>query len=507
MPINVDVSRGRLRLHSQSGLPLAILNELQELGYDVKNSQRRVLLANRIDHIEQLEQIPDIRWNWSEYAWAVSAGMSLRPLGPTDTDSNEPWDWQEKGRDWLLNNKRTILSHGVGLGKTKTAIDAAETITFANEPIYVICPKPIIPAWRAEIVQWAKYPNRFLVTNYEQAHRIKGYSPVLILDEAHRLRNRNSKRRKTIFRLALRCDYVFMLTAAPIQNHFRDIWSLLNILYPKRFPSYWQFVREFYQVYPGHWTMFHIGPQRNKIKAEKLLSDYCQSFPRSLAFPDEDVHYDVRRFELGSKHRAIYDEIESGSLEAIEKAGIQDVLAKVTRLRQAAISPKLINDEWPIGDLIPFAEHIIKENEQAGPFIVFSEFNEPLRLLRKQVSPIAADFKYSSYTGENPQWREKTRIAFCDGEFQPLFANTKAGGEGLSFAAKDAQALFISLWYNPETIKSCIGRLTRGEPRDVQVFVLCPTNTIMERVIDIIVNKEQEVRLNKTGLTQLMRGR
>lgn len=509
--ITVSLYKGRFCLRSKLPFPQAFQDALRDLGYDLKNP-RRVTLANRIDHISDLEGVSNLTWQWGRQALSLFTGLDVANGVATSYELHMPedpgpWWWQSYGRGWLVQNKRAILSHAVGTGKTKTAIMAAESVLDEFFKILVICPKPIIPSWKSEIQRWAQDPDRFRVINYESAHRASGKFGVLILDELHRLRNHRSKRRGLIADFAGKCPYVFGLSASPIQNHFHDIYSTLNLLAPRSFPSYWQFVREFYRVYPTEWSTHTIGGFRDekRDRADLLLRRYCQSLSRDQLIGNEEINYDIRRFSLLRDHRSAYDGIDKGESEAFDATNIHDILAKVTRLRQAAISPSLIDPSWPLGDTIPLAAHIIQENLKNGPFVVFSELNGALHGLADYM--FESNDEYCWYTGENPKEREYNREQFVAQEApwsKIIFANIKAGGEGLSFHTEGVQCLFLSLWYNPETIRQAIGRLTRDKPTDVNVFVLCPEDTISERIIQIILEKDSEVRMSKDSLKELM---
>jgi SNF2 family DNA or RNA helicase len=50
----------------------------------------------------------------------------------------------------------------------------------------------------------------------------------IVLDEAHRLKNRNTK--TTIILSKLPCLRKTLLTGTPIQNNTRELWTLLNFI-------------------------------------------------------------------------------------------------------------------------------------------------------------------------------------------------------------------------------------------------------------------------------------
>ena len=64
-----------------------------------------------------------------------------------------------------------------------------------------------------------------------------------VIDEAHRLKNRNCKLLEGLNKLQL--EHRVLLTGTPLQNNVEELFSLLNFLEPNRFPSQAAFLLEF----------------------------------------------------------------------------------------------------------------------------------------------------------------------------------------------------------------------------------------------------------------------
>ena len=64
-----------------------------------------------------------------------------------------------------------------------------------------------------------------------------------VIDEAHRLKNRNCKLLEGLNKLQL--EHRVLLTGTPLQNNVEELFSLLNFLEPTRFPSQAAFLVEF----------------------------------------------------------------------------------------------------------------------------------------------------------------------------------------------------------------------------------------------------------------------
>lgn len=66
---------------------------------------------------------------------------------------------------------------------------------------------------------------------------------MVIIDEAHRLKNRNCKLLEELKTLDL--EHRVLLTGTPLQNSVEELFSLLNFLEPSTFPSHVSFLQQF----------------------------------------------------------------------------------------------------------------------------------------------------------------------------------------------------------------------------------------------------------------------
>ena len=66
---------------------------------------------------------------------------------------------------------------------------------------------------------------------------------MVIIDEAHRLKNRNCKLLEELKTLDM--EHRVLLTGTPLQNSMEELFSLLNFLEPSTFPSPMSFLQQF----------------------------------------------------------------------------------------------------------------------------------------------------------------------------------------------------------------------------------------------------------------------
>uniref|UniRef100_A0A8C5XT56 Chromodomain helicase DNA binding protein 1 like n=1 Tax=Microcebus murinus TaxID=30608 RepID=A0A8C5XT56_MICMU len=184
--------------------------------------------------------------------------------------------YQLEGVNWLAQRfhcqNGCILGDEMGLGKTCQAI--ALFIYLAGRlndegPFLILCPLSVLSNWkeemasicvcssasflgfrfapgdkeeRAHIQQDLQQQSHFhvLLTTYEiclkDASFLKSFPwSVLVVDEAHRLKNQSSLLHKTLSEFSV--VFNLLLTGTPIQNSLQELYSLLSFVEPEHFPK------------------------------------------------------------------------------------------------------------------------------------------------------------------------------------------------------------------------------------------------------------------------------
>ena len=167
---------------------------------------------------------------------------------------------QEEGIEFLLKNKKCILADDMGLGKTYQSIVSA--IECEAERILIVCPASLKINWMREVQNFCNdvsiisgkhwNPSRFTIINYdilknfhtieeknkkyeewELRREIVDFNPdLIILDEAHFVKNHKSIRGKILKDLSKRFtpERIWLLTGTPIANRPMDYYNLLSII-------------------------------------------------------------------------------------------------------------------------------------------------------------------------------------------------------------------------------------------------------------------------------------
>ncbi len=171
---------------------------------------------------------------------------------------------------------------------------------------------------------------------------LKNNKTMVVVDEAHRIKNPEGVWGKSIVEIAKEARSRVVLTGTPVPNGYEDLYNLFQFLYPYRFKEL---------------LGFHFGnlidmtkngnPDSERVKQfTKNISPYfIRIKKRDLKLPPTKER--IIEVEMDPRQREIYDFIETKyirSFRANGSATIKDFLnkAKLIRLRQAATNPALL---------------------------------------------------------------------------------------------------------------------------------------------------------------------
>ena len=393
--------------------------------------------------------------------------------------------YQRVGSFWLRRVKKGILADAPGLGKTVMSIDAAFHIR-PKAPL-VICHKAKIRDWEEHIKIWYDAKEEWTVTNYAQVPLTRLNPDLVIVDEAHEIRNRKTKKAKYIRSVTRRAEYVFLLTGSPTVNEESDIWTLLSICDPPRFSSYWGFAFRFLDVQHGYMGMevggvkeSERGPLRQMVSPYLLrregVLDLVKPKWRTIDFQLQGAQRDLYA-QMNGTDRAEYRGDEMFALTS---------LSKITRLRQLALHPKLIFADYvgpsKLDALVPLL------NERPGQVVIFSQYSTLIGLVAAHLGDQCITFT----GGHSKTQRDDAITAFKRGDYRVIALTYGVGGESLDLQEADRVIMLEYPWH-VAGIEQATGRVLRfGQKSDnVEFVTIHANNTVDDSILKIVKSKRR----------------
>ena len=337
--------------------------------------------------------------------------------------------------------------------------------------------------------------NKFTIINYAML-RDSDYGKLfnkkwdlVVADEAHKLKNRKTQQTQGFQKLTSK--RMALLTGSPLLNSPEEIWSLLNILFPSRFGSYWQFVEDFCQTEynPFAQTPKIIGV-KNKRELHFLVNPLMINRKKEDVLADlPDKRYQTIKLKMDDKQEKIYRDLEEnmfadlGEDLLLTSTGLEQLL----RLKQIALSPQLL-DADQVGVKIKTIKELLNDTDKK--VVIFSRFASFIELLAEKLN-----HKFVKITGEvDAQDRRRYEKQFQDDPQIKVFLGTiGSAGEGLNLQSASIMIFADKAW-SPKVNEQCEDRVHRpGQTDSPLIISLICKNTVDEDLELTLKNKNKVI--------------
>jgi SNF2 family DNA or RNA helicase len=413
----------------------------------------------------------------------------------------------------IFNEQRT--------GKTPTILSALYTITNG----IIVCPSSLKLNWLKEADKWSNTPfvivsgskkkrtniydavtDETLIISYETLRsdiddilkRFKKFN-YLVVDEAHRLRNYNTKQSKAVLRLGKVSHRVYPMTGTPAVNHPADVFGILKLLHPYKYTSYWHFVERYFTVTDGYFGKEVASLREDRAKEFKNLM-YMQSLQRKRRevmqwVPKVDFH--TIELEPSAKQLSLFKEIVRKS--TVNGQPIPNAITKLTRLRQACVDPMYFDVDTKTPKQA-FIMDYLEDNKE--PVIIFSTMTQTLNRLKAMI-PDSVILTGEQSTPEK-QWAVDQ---IQSGQARVLLANIKAGGVGFTLDKVDT-IIFLDKSYTPDENQQAADRIIPTDPSKEygakQVITLVVNGSVEPKIEEMLDKKIDIIKyVNDYGIEGL----
>jgi len=445
---------------------------------------------------------------WSVQAKAIGRALAME-LAPPAGLRAALRPYQEEGFCWLARLAEAglgaCLADDMGLGKTLQAL-ALLLHRASRGPALVVAPTSVVGNWSREAARFAPAlavrvfgegdragllaeagPHDLVLCSYgllvqeRERFAAKAWN-VVILDEAHAIKNPQTQRSRAV--MALRAEARVAMSATPVENHLGELWNQFQFLDPSILGTSDHFTRTF--AGPIERDQDQAAHQRLKrILRPFLLRRTKAEVLQELPPLTEIIHEVI----LSEEERIFYEALRRDALIRLAGPGGEGavhILAALMRLRRACCATSLAVPEvdLPSSKLDAFLEILEELRENGHRALVFSQFTDHLALVRRHLETMGIVYQYLD--GRTPAGRRHQAIdAFNAGEGDLFLISLKAGGTGLNLTAAD-YVIHLDPWWNPAVEDQASSRAHRlGQQRPVTVYRLVARDTIEARIVDL----------------------
>ena len=441
------------------------------------------------------------------------------------------WYQEETARKVLKGFRgRALLSDEVGLGKTiEASIILKEYMQRGMvKSALILTPTPLVSQWQDELrtkfdldfpstddphfktkgLKFWEAP--FILASINHAKSRKNFAAVtrreydmVIVDEAHHLKNRNTLNWQLVNSLKNR--FLLLLTATPVENNLMELYNLITLLKPGQLKTSSAFRKEFM-------TKGDPTDPRNRTRLKDLLGQVMIRNTRALAKIDIPPRFaQTIRVDSSEAEKTLYDRIGQLVQSINQTNGRGHKLLLKNLLEEAGSSPRAVGltlsrtlsknvlladyekEIRAVHDLCLSIGTTSKNkvlykllNFDKGKKIVFVKYLGTMEHLSDYLS--LKQIPHAIFHGGMSNAVKDKQIRSFREE-KDILITTEIGGEGrnLQFCH---QMINYDLPWNPMKIEQRIGRIHRiGQEKEVIINNLCATGSIEDYILDILDRK------------------
>ena len=442
--------------------------------------------------------------------------------------------YQEQGFQWLWFlheiGSGGVLADDMGLGKTvqtlalllavKAQMKESDSTPRKRFKALIVAPTSVVTNWLREMDKFAPSLKHELwhgadrkerhdelddaeivVTSYALLRRdeellAKHDWRYVILDEAQNIKNPLSATARAAKRL--KADRRLALSGTPIENRLSEIWSIFDFVSPGLLGPLDKFEERYSRP-------IDAGDQKAAKRLRATIHPFILRRTKSEVAKDLPEKIETDQFceligEQGALYAAVLKEVRAQVMGEVERQGLGrahiQILAGLTRLRQAACDPRLLGLPREFGDedsgkLVALRELIQTCVAGGHKVLVFSQFVTMLTLIRRALEEDKVPYEYLDGSTKDRQERVEN---FQRDDGPPIFLiSLKAGGSGLNLTAADT-VIHFDPWWNPAVEDQATDRAHRiGQTKVVTNYKLIAKGTIEEKILELGSKKRELV--------------
>jgi superfamily II DNA or RNA helicase len=374
------------------------------------------------------------------------------------------------------DTKGLLVFHGLGSGKTMTGLAVAKE--FSDKKIVIVAPAAVKRRFEDDLNKLGMDSKRFSIYSYESFRPVFEKdnkilkNKILIVDEAHRLRNYGhigeqgeaigGMFSRSVLLAAQYAYKVVFMTATPVINHPSDIAPLINILALNENKMLLPAKRHLFEKEFGTVTKAkELGKKISKYVSHYTPEDKSD-FPRlsehlelvSMSPEQRKAYLDAETKTLKMKN--LYNLMKEVDLSAIDKPRKENEILLNRFLNVTRQVSNTVRSDSSTPKISGIVKHI---KNGPGPAVVYSNFME------NGLTPVAERLKKEGLKVEifhgdvSPVQRKKIVDRYNNGETDVLLISS-AAAEGVDLH-KTRQIHVMEPHWNDPKIRQVIGRTAR----------------------------------------------
>jgi SNF2 family DNA or RNA helicase len=439
--------------------------------------------------------------------------------------------YQKRGLGWMTYLEEIgfggCLADDMGLGKTIQVLARLVEERAAGQspgPTLIVCPLSVVGNWTHETHEFAPQLDAYVHHGTDRASGetldavftnhdliVTTYGVVrndvdqlreqpfhrIILDEAQKIKNTDTKRTQAVRSLSAR--HRFALTGTPVENRLSELWSLMEFCNSGLLGSETAFRETFAQ------PIERYGDEQKADQLRRLIRPFILRRSKTDERVIDDLPEKIESKEycnLTEEQATLYKAATDELLGQVEQASNMErrgkVLQLITALKAICNHPRqyhedgsqLVGRSGKLARLEDLTTEILENDDRA---LIFTQYTSMADLIRQYLQNQLGRPVLYLHGGTPKQQRDEMVADFQSPDGPPFFLlSLRAGGTGLTLTAA-THVIHYDRWWNPAVEDQATDRTYRiGQTDDVQVHKLICEGTV-EEAIDQTIEQKREL--------------
>lgn len=407
---------------------------------------------------------------------------------------------QKEGVFFGLTHRACLLAFQMRLGKSITAASLSKLLNVKRT--IIICPAIAKWVWYRDLTNdvWGfnslfftmldpkksksfrALNERFVIVNYDILKKnfdylVKEEVGHFIIDECHRIKNRNSDRSKILQEIVDRFPdaKITLLSGTPIPNRFDDLFNYFKLTKHTLGESFKKFTDEY--------TVKTTNRGGEKVTGARNIQDLKNKMSNFMLIKRMEDCFDMPEDVISRYTFQLDDYREEYENVIREMAAAKNMAAQKGNLHTLNI----ITCKSKMPGMIEAIEEIIAEN---GKIVVFGTYKEPLAILEEYFKDrcVKVDGSVSSFE------REALKQRFWeDDSIEVFLGNYDAAGEALDLS-NSSDVFIINFPMTPKSLYQALFRCKHPEKRShLRIHMTFCEESVDEDLYDLVIDKERDI--------------
>ena len=501
-----------------------ILKSFEVYSYNKKTHEWELPIKELSQIIDSTTFLDDISINIQEESKSVSERLKMRL-----NYKLEPFDYQREGITYGINHNKWLLLDGMGLGKTAQIIGIARELKALGKIKHclIVCGINTLKSnWKKEIEKHSDESSLilgervlkngsitiggiqdrltqlksdieefFVITNIETLRNedivkqindgINSFD-MIVVDEIHKCKNPSSEQGKGLLKLN-KATYKIGATGTLLLNNPLDAFVPLKFIDAERC-TYTNF-KNFYCVMGGQFNNMLLGFKNLDLLKEQIQDNSLRRTKDVLSLPPKNIIDEY--VDMNDSQQKFYTNITNGVKDEVDKVNLttSSLLAMITRLRQATVCPSILTSEnissSKLDRCVELAEEIVNNNEKVVIMSTFKDSVITLANMLKEYHPLicTGDMKDEEISNNIDKFQndDYNKVIICT--WQKM-------GTGITLTRASYMIHLDTAWTSAVYQQTCDRIYRIGTDRPVFIYNLICKDTIDERVLEILNDKE-----------------